>query len=66
MSEDLNQHILPLLSPGTEAFEMLPLENAAAQKSAPTNLFSPEDRPRIAANNPRWTRWDQNIQSNSR
>ena len=66
MSEDLNQHILPLLSPGTEAFEMLPRENAAAQKSAPTNLFSPEDRLRIAANNPRWTSWDQNIQTNSR
>ena len=66
LSEDLNHHILPLLTPGAAAFQVLPRENAAEKKSTQTNLFSDDDRIRIAANNPRWTSWDKGIQTNNR
>ena len=54
--DDLNRHVLPLLPSGSRRFQDLPRENAAdSDMDAP--FFTPHDRERIAATNPRWTAW---------
>ena len=58
--DDLNRHVLPLLPSGSRRFQDLPRENAAdADVDAP--FFTPHDRERIVAANPRWTAWARQL-----
>lgn len=61
LHEDLNRLLLPLLPEGTAPFESPPRENSrpANQNDKPT--FSPADLQRIAAANPRWNAWQQQV-----
>ena len=62
LQEDLNQHLLPLLAPGTAPFHTPPRENRKpAALAADEPRFSAEDRARIAAVNPRWSTWERQI-----
>ena len=65
LHDDLNNLLLPLLPQGTAAFEALPRENArpATQSDKPT--FSAADLRRIAAANPRWNAWQQQVYGES-
>jgi hypothetical protein len=76
LAADLNTHLLPLLPAGTTPFTSLPRANArpadpaasaadqtnvTAGQPAATPVFSAADRQRIAATNPRWSRWQQQL-----
>ena len=65
LHDDLNSLLLPLLPQGTAAFEALPRENArpATQSDKPT--FSAADLRRIAAANPLWNAWQQQVYGES-
>lgn len=62
LQEDLNEHFLPLLPYGTPHFLPPPRENskpAAVSLAEPS--FTASDRERIAAVNPRWSAWQQQL-----
>ncbi len=62
LQEDLNQHLLPLLPEGTLPFETPPRENRKPSTMTENEpRFTPEDRMRIAAVNPRWNAWERQI-----
>lgn len=62
LQHDLNQHLLPLLAKGTLPFQTPPRENRKPTiMKADEPSFTPEDRLRIAAVNPRWTAWEHQI-----
>ena len=62
LQDDLNRHLLPLLPKGTPGFGTLPRENT---KPGRANMnqpgFSTGDLRRIAAVNPRWNHWQQQV-----
>lgn len=62
LQQDLNEHLLPLLAFGTPRFQAPPSENTkpiSASLDQPS--FTASDRVRIAAVNPRWTAWQQQL-----
>ena len=63
LAADLNTHLLPLLPVGTEAFHTLPRANAKPGTSGAESehRFSDADLARIAATNPRWDAWQQQV-----
>ena len=61
LQEDLNRYVLPLLPTGTAPFATPPRENAKPSAAGEAPSFSPEDRARIAATNPRWSAWEQQV-----
>ncbi|CAK6702002.1 hypothetical protein [Synechococcus sp. CBW1107] len=59
---DFNQHLLPLLPPGTPALHSPPRENAKpVVDPAFEPWFSAADRARIHAVNPRWSAWERSL-----
>lgn len=60
LTTDLNTHLLPLLPKGTSQFRALPRANAKPCELS-TCPFTPRDLQRIAATNPRWSSWQQQI-----
>ena len=58
---DLNRLILPLLPEGTAPFQAPPRDNARPPKPAEQPAFSPTERQRIAAVNPRWNAWQEQV-----
>lgn len=63
LQEDLNAHLLPLLPAGTLPFEAPPRENAKPHNLMDQPEFTAGDLERIAAVNPRWSRWQQRVYS---
>ena len=64
LHDDLNRHLLPLLPSGTAPFTTPPRENARpAPAGSQPPQFSEADLPRIAAVNPRWSAWEQQVYS---
>ena len=60
LQEDINRHLLPLLPAGTASIGNLPQANAKPSRSAlEETRFTEDDLQRIAAVNPRWSRWEQ-------
>jgi hypothetical protein len=59
LADDLNTHLLPLLSAGTAPFHTLPRENAKPHSASES--FSEADLERISATNPRWSAWQQRV-----
>ncbi len=67
LAADLNTHLLPLLPAGTESFHTLPRANAKPGTSGAVieHRFSDADLARIAATNPRWDAWQQQVYGTS-
>ena len=66
LQDDLNHHLLPLLPTSTPPVQALPRENAKPEASAGDRAgkspsFSSDDRARIAAVNPRWQAWQNQV-----
>ena len=62
LQDDLNRHLLPLLPAGTASFHTPPRENRKpSAMAADEPHFSADDLQRIAAVNPRWSAWQQQI-----
>ena len=62
LQHDLNRHLLPLLPAGTASFHTPPRENRKpSAMAADEPHFSADDLQRIAAVNPRWSAWQQQI-----
>lgn len=61
LHDDLNRLLLPLLPDGTTPFQAPPRENARPTKAAEHRAFSPAERHRIAAVNPRWDAWQKQV-----
>ena len=62
LQADLNHHLLPLLPAGTPPFQTPPRENrkpSALETDEPR--LTAADQTRIAAVNPRWSAWQQQI-----
>lgn len=64
LQEDLNQHLLPLLPPGTTPFTTPPRANAKPKNACTSPSFSSADQARIATVNPRWSAWEHSLYSN--
>ena len=60
LTADLNTHLLPMLPSGTAPFTSLPRVNAAGHTDV-APVFTAADRQRIAAVNPRWSLWQQQL-----
>jgi hypothetical protein len=59
---DLNRYLLPLLPAGTAPFHTPPRENGKPSAMAVDEpRFNAEDLQRIAAVNPRWNAWQQQV-----
>jgi hypothetical protein len=64
--QDLNDHLRPLLPPGTPRFHDLPRENAKpSHLSASQPSFDEADLARIRVVNPRWSAWERSLYSSS-
>ena len=62
LQDDLNRHLLPLLPAGTAAFNTPPRENRKPNAMAEDEPhFTAGDLRRIAAVNPRWGCWQQQV-----
>ena len=61
LHDDLNRLLLPLLPEGTAPFESPPRENVRPANQNDKPIFSPADLKRIAAANPRWNAWQQQV-----
>ena len=61
LHDDLNRLVLPLLPRGTAPFDAPPQANAKPGGQPASPGFSPADRKRIAAVNPRWDAWQQRV-----
>ncbi len=63
LQDDLNLLLLPLLPAGTARFPAPPRENAkpAAMAASEPPAFRDDDLARIAAVNPRWSAWEQQL-----
>lgn len=62
LQDDLNRHLLPLLPKGTPSFNALPRENTKPGRAGIDQPgFSTGDLQRIAAVNPRWNHWQQQV-----
>ena len=61
LHDDLNRLVLPLLPQGTAPFDAPPQANAKPGGQPASPGFSPADRERIAAVNPRWDAWQQRV-----
>ena len=61
LHDDLNRLVLPLLPEGTAPFDPPPRENSRPKSQPASAGFSPDDRRRIAAVNPRWDAWQTKV-----
>jgi len=61
LNDDLNQKLLPLLSPETNPFEGLPRENTKPKILQTQPSFNKTDLNRIASTNPCWNAWQKKI-----
>ena len=62
LQDDLNRHLLPLLPKGTPSFSALPRENTKPGRAGIEQPgFGTGDLRRIAAVNPRWNHWQQQV-----
>lgn len=62
LQADLNQHLLPLLPTGSAPFQNPPRENTKPlEQFAQLPRFNAADLARIAAVNPRWHAWEQQL-----
>ena len=61
LHDDLNRLLLPLLPEGTAPFQAPPRDNARPTRPSEHSGFSPAERQRIAAVNPRWDAWQKRV-----